>query len=140
VQQRARNRQTAQLTAGELTTPSPSQLFNPSSQAAYAARPVPAPREARIRGLWRGQQQVIAQGGAKQMHTLRNDADGLAQRLLAEICQQRIIKAICPRCGSQARVNSCSSVDLPQPVRPIAIAGLRSERLMPSSAFCACLS
>ena len=40
-----------------------------------------------IRGLWRSQQQVITQGGAKQMHALRNDADGFAQGLLAEIGQ-----------------------------------------------------
>jgi hypothetical protein len=83
VQQRARNRQTAQLAAGKLTTAFTQPAFSPSSSSSLSR---PTCSASRIAHHWprRRQQQVIAQRGAEQMHALRHDADGLAQRGFAE--------------------------------------------------------
>ena len=93
MQQRARNSQTAQFTARELTAAFAQPAVQPVVLKQFLQPDLLQHGAKRIiRGLWRGQQQVIAQGGAKQMHALRNDAHRLAQGLLAEIGQQRVIK------------------------------------------------
>ena len=93
MQQRARNRQTTQLTARELTT-----AFTQPAVQAIVFKQLMQPdllqhgAEYVISGLRCSQQQVIAQRGAEEMNALRNHADGFAQRLFAEVCQRSSVK------------------------------------------------
>ena len=79
MQQRTGDRQTTQLTAGELTT-----AFTQPAIQTFVLKQLMQPdlfergTKCIVRCVRRCQQQVVAQRGAKQMHALWDNADGFA--------------------------------------------------------------